>query len=302
MELFRALAVLAEPPSKEAERVAAALELGPIPEATEYTELFVFQLYPYASVYLGAEGMLGGEARDRIGGFWRALSLKPPVEPDHVALMLAFYARLCELATGESERVLDANWERARKAFLWEHLLSWLPVYLVKLDELAALKRNDLAAPFYRRWSEVLMKALLAEARATAWPASLPLHLRAAPSLVDPRRGEVGEFMQSLLAPVRSGMILTRADLSRAARRLGLGMRLGERAFILRALFGQDASGMLEWLAEEASPWVERHQAHASSLGEVARAWEGQARSAVGLLLELKREAGEIFAAASHSV
>ena len=292
MELFRALAVLVEPPSTEALRVAEALELGPLPTADEYTELFVFQLYPYASVYLGAEGMLGGEARDRISGFWRALSPEtPPAEADHLALMLAFYARLCELATAEGEGATSANWEQARKAFLWEHLLSWLPVYLVKL--------NDLAAPFYRRWSDVLLKALLAEAEATGQPASLPLHLRAAPPLADPRRVEVREFMQSLLAPARSGMILTRADLSRAARHLGLGTRLGERAFILRALFGQNAGAMLGWLAEESGLWVERHQLRAAALGEVAQAWEARARASLGLLLELKSDAGEIFAGAS---
>lgn len=295
MELFRALAVLVEPPGEEVARVAAALEFGLVPEADVYTELFVFQLYPYASVYLGAEGMLGGEARDRVSGFWRALSMvQPPAEVDHLALMLALYARLCELASGESEKASGGVWERARKAFLWEHLLSWLPVYLGKVA--------DLASPFYRRWSEVLLQALLAEAAAAGVPAMLPLHLRAAPSLVDPRRGEVGEFMQSLLAPVRSGMILTRADLSRAARHLGLGMRLGERAFILRALFNQNASGMLEWLASEAGLWAERHQSFGDSLGAVARAWEAKARAAAVLLWELKREAGEtLTAAASES-
>src|ERR1044072_3466050 len=81
MELFRALAVLAEPPVAEAARVAEALELGAVPEAAEYTEVFIFQLYPYASVYLGEEGMLGGEARDRVGGFWRVSGGRPPAEP-----------------------------------------------------------------------------------------------------------------------------------------------------------------------------------------------------------------------------
>src|SRR5918911_4254765 len=131
MELFRALAVLAEPPTVKAARVAEALELGELPTADEYTELFVFQLYPYASVYLGSEGMIGGEARDRVAGFWRALGQMPPAEPDHLSVMLALYARLCELEEEESGG--RANWHRARRAFLWEHLLSWLPVYLTKL-------------------------------------------------------------------------------------------------------------------------------------------------------------------------
>nr|MDQ3803645.1 molecular chaperone TorD family protein [Acidobacteriota bacterium] len=157
MEIFRALGVLAEPPDHAgAARVAAALGLGGLPAAAEHTELFVFQLYPYASVYLGAEGMVGGEARDRVGGFWRALGQEPPAEADHLSVMLAAYARLA--AMEEGDRGAGASWRGARRAFLWEHLLSWLPAYLDKLAEIAP--------PFYRRWGELLTEALVSEARA----------------------------------------------------------------------------------------------------------------------------------------
>lgn len=56
------------------------LAVGP-PAVDEHTDVLVFQAYPYASIYLGAEGMLGGKARDRIAGFWRALGGEPPAEP-----------------------------------------------------------------------------------------------------------------------------------------------------------------------------------------------------------------------------
>src|SRR3982750_3530411 len=138
MELFRALAIFAEPPTVKAARVAEALGLGELPTADEYTEAFIFQLYPYASVYLGAEGMIGGEARDRVAGFWRALGQTPPAEPDHLSLMLALYARLVELETEERDGARRESWRGARKAFLWEHLLSWLPVYLHKFTGTAS--------------------------------------------------------------------------------------------------------------------------------------------------------------------
>jgi TorA maturation chaperone TorD len=287
MELFCALAVLAEPPVAEVAHLADALELGPVPDAAEYTEVFVFQLYPYASVYLGAEGMMGGEARDRIGGFWRALGETPPVEPDHLAVMLALYARLCEMEEGEGNEARRAGWHRARKAFLWEHLLSWLPVYLSKLEMVTA-------SPFYRRWGEILFEALLSEAKAVGSQSQLSIHLRDALTLIDPRRDEVGEFLQSLLTPVRSGMILVRSDLSGAAHRLGLGLRLGERKFILKALFSQDASGVLDWLAEEASRSVERHRLYRAALGAVAEVWEERAQTSANLLRELKWTAKEV--------
>jgi Nitrate reductase delta subunit len=291
MELFRALAVLAEPPVAEGARVAEALGLGPMPDAAAYTELFVFELYPYASVYVGPEGMLGGEARSRVGDFWRALGEVPPAEPDHLAVMLAFYARLVELEEDESDAVRRRSWRAARKAFLWEHLLSWLPVYLTKLAEVAE--------PFYRGWGELLAQALRAEAEAVGRQERLPLHLRQAPGLIDPRgASEVAEFLQSLLCPARSGMILLRSDLARAARELGLGLRLGERKFILRALMGQDGGGLLGWLAREADGWVERHRLYRETLGGVALAWEERAAATAHLLRELEpvtKEAAPVF-------
>ena len=69
MELFRSLGSLIEPPSEETSRLARLLDLDPLPEAGEHTDLFLFQLYPFASVYLDGQGKMGGEARDRIAGF-----------------------------------------------------------------------------------------------------------------------------------------------------------------------------------------------------------------------------------------
>jgi TorA maturation chaperone TorD len=286
MELFRALAVLAETPVSEAAHLADALELGPVPGAAEYTEVFVFELYPYASVYLGAEGMLGGEARDRVAGFWRALGQAPPAEPDHLSVMLALYARLVEMEESESDGARRRGLRGARKAFLWEHLLSWLPVYLAKLERVAP--------PFYRKWGEILAQALVEEAETLGEQAMLPAHLRGAPGPVDPRRGEVGEFLQSLLTPARSGMILVRSDLSRAARRLGLGLRLGERKFILKSLLSQDGASVLDWLAEEADGWVEHHRLYREALGGIAEVWEEKAVATANLLRELRLAAKEV--------
>jgi TorA maturation chaperone TorD len=288
MELFRALAVLAEAPTEETARVADVLELGAPPSADEYTELFVFQLYPYASVYLGAEGMMGGEARDRVAGFWRALGEVPPAEADHQSVMLALYARLVELEEGESDAGRRAGWHGARRAFLWEHLASWLPVYLTKL--------TDLAPPFYQKWGAVLMNALLQEAQTVGEQQALSLHLRREQRLVDPRGCDSAEeFWQSVLTPARCGGILTRADLVRAGRRLKLGLRMGERKFILKTLFAQDAREMFDWLIGETSLWEKRHRSFEGALGAVAKAWAEKSKAAGALLAELKEEAAKVI-------
>lgn len=290
MELFRALAALVESPRAESARVAEALGLGPPPGADEYTQIFVFQLYPYASVYLGAEGMLGGEARDRVAGFWRALGHAPPAEADHLSVMLALYARLCELEAAEHDG--DArrreSWGAARKAFLWEHLLSWLPAYLDKLSEIAP--------DFYRGWSGLLSAALGAEAGATGRQAELSSHLRDAPALADPRVEGFEKFLESLLAPVRCGLILTRSDLAHAARDLGLGARAGERRFALRSLFEQEPGGVLGWLSGEARARSVRHAGLREAYGEAGAWWERRCLDAAALFDQLRESAGEIGA------
>ena len=59
---------------------------------------------PYASVYLGPDGALGGEGADRAAGFWRASGLTPPAEPDHLTALLALYASLGEAAARRRPR------------------------------------------------------------------------------------------------------------------------------------------------------------------------------------------------------
>ncbi|MEE8115736.1 MAG: molecular chaperone TorD family protein [Gemmatimonadales bacterium] len=282
MELFRALAVLAEPPRAETTRLADLLELGRAPTPHEYTELFLFQLYPYASVYLGPEGMLGGEARDRVAGFWRALGEVPPTEPDHLAVLLALYARLADAERGEPDPTRRSACRRARAALLWEHLLSWLPVYLSKLIEIAP--------PPYASWGRLLDGTLAAEAKSIPPPARLPLQLREAPALSNPRIDDLDTYLSELLAPVRSGVIVTRADLARAARALALGLRTGERRFVLQSLVNQDARGMIDWLGREVTAWGERHAAWEDYLGGISRFWAQRAQHTADTLQTLCRE------------
>lgn len=265
MELFRALAACCEAP---APAVAAALELPP-PTAGEHTEVFGFQLYPYASVYAGAEGLLGGEARDRVAGFWRALGAMVPAEPDHLAALLGLHAALGD---GAGERA-----RHARHALLWEHLLSWLPAWLARLDELAP--------PSYAGWGSLLRDALVAEAHELGPPAVRPLHLRLAP----PPDG-----VDALLVPVQSGVVITRADLARAARQLGLGMRHGERRFILDALLAQDPAAVLDWLAREADRQAAVLRAAPVSWRPAVEHWASRAESTAGTLGRLASHAREV--------
>ncbi len=284
MELLRALAALCEPPGPETDRLASLLELGETPRPEEHADLFTFQLYPYASVWLGPEGMLGGEARARIADFWRALGTDPPEEPDHLATLLSSLATLQELGSAAGPGPARDRLRHTRRALLFEHLLSWLPPWLARVEELGT--------PAYRRWARLLREALAAQAQELGPPPETePLHLRAAPPLPDPRTEGGEALLAGLLAPARSGLFLLRHDLTRAARELELGRRVGERRFELEALLGQHPAATLSWLAEEAETWARRHLEVGPATGASARAWSERATTSATLLAELVAEA-----------
>ena len=277
MELVRTLGVLCEAPAPEHETIASALGI-PVPDREEWTRVFVLELPPYASIYLDAEGMIGGEARERVAGFWRALALAPPAEPDHLASLLGLYTALAEAERDEPDPARRALWREARTALLWEHLASWLPLYL---DALEALAGNGYAA-----WAGLLQDALAGEATRLSPPAGLPAQLRAAPALIVGGETGIDELVGALLVPVRTGLVLAPADLGRAAHELWLGSRLGERRTVLRSLLAQEPARTLGWLAAEA----QRRAVHPAPFwfdGEISRFWTERAKAAAALLSEL---------------
>lgn len=290
-ELFRALGSLCESPTPAAPKLGTALALSGRPTDHDHTDVFLFQLYPYASVYLGPEGMLGGEARDRVAGFWRALGFRPPAEPDHLATLLALYARLIEWELEEPDEARRALRGQARKALLWEHLLSWVPVF--------ASKVRGLAGRFYAEWADLLLDALTDEAGTVGKQETLPLHLRDALELPPPSE-EPSSFLSGLLVPVRSGMVLTRADLARAGRDLGLGLRIGERRFVLESFVAQNADATLAWLTEEAYRSAERHLSFANNLKVISLFWSRRAETAAAMLSEGLSSGGEEVAEAAR--
>jgi hypothetical protein len=277
-ELLRALAAVADSPAGAAS-ACPALGLAD-PGAAGHTDAFVLNCPPYAAVYLGDAGGLGGEGADRVAGFWRAIGLTPPAEPDHLAALLSLYASLGESAQQASRPAIAVALIRIRHALFHEHLWPWLPAYL---DAVA-----DLGIPALTAWAGLTMRAVQAERMAlaahTAGRAAspLPLALRSAPPPAA-AGSELSDLLATLTTPVRSGFILTRRQLAGGAEAAGAGYRIGERRFTLRAMLDQAPAETLGWLAGEAHRWQRRHAARAP--GDPTHGWWAErARHTVCLL------------------
>jgi hypothetical protein len=223
--------------------------------------------------------MMGGVARDRVAGFWRALSLDTPTEPDHLTVMLALYASLVERETAAGDLVSRRAWRNARKAYLWEHLLTWLPPYLFRMQEIGP--------EFYRRWAALTREVLFAEAETVGAPERQSLHFREAPSLPSVEALALDDIVSWALTPIRGGMIVLRHDLLAAGCRLGLGVRNGERRFVLRELLKENAVEVFGWLTTTAKEWSTRHRQY--SLPLISDWWADRAQATVTALHTLQR-------------
>jgi Nitrate reductase delta subunit len=281
-ELLRALGAIASTPPPLSGPVAASLGL-PQPTAAEHTGVFVLSAPPHAAIYLGAEGKLGGGALDRAAGFWRALGLAPPPDADHLGALLALYAELGDAeAAARSERA-RAQPRRAREALLWEHLWSWAPGYLTAVERLGT--------PSLGPWARLALRALAREAGLAAPSAALPLALRSAPPALrapgagSPRGLGRRELLDALLAPVRSGVVITSADLREAATVAGVGYRLGERRYTLAAMLDQDGAATIGWLRALARRWARWHARQRPVPAPDPRQWwAGRARGTAAVL------------------
>lgn len=303
-ELLRALAHLCEPPGPAHAALADALGLPEPPDAAGHEELFGFQLYPRASVHLGAEGMIGGEAERRIEGFWRAVGREPPAEPDHLASLLGLYVALAEEESelrGEEDRGPGALYgataratlvARSRRALLEEHLAPWVFAFLERV--------RDIGGRFHTAWAELLGRVLEAELEAGGPLDRVPAVLEDFPSLADPRSEGAGPFLGGLLAPAVSGLILTRADLARIASGRELGLRAGERRYALEHLLGQEASAVLLALANEADRQAAAHRTRADRLG-TGTGWSADRSAATGDLLRTLAESADELLVATPS-
>jgi TorA maturation chaperone TorD len=213
--------------------------------AVEYQRLFGFNLLPYESIFVDPTAMLLAPATARVQALYRQARWSFPAyarvaAPDHVGLEL--------LALADMQAKAEAKEEQAKLAYRLqtEHLALWVPAFVLTLRRLTP-------HPFYAVLGELTLDLLL-----STLPSPLPFTISSAdpfPVLPSPpvyddqgqfipleeRQEDTGlrALVKQLLTPCRSGLMLTRADITRISRALDLPTVMGERPYMLETLFQQ---------------------------------------------------------------
>ncbi len=277
--------------------MASLLGLGDVPSREEQLRVVETERFPFASVYLNPSGMAGGEARDRIAGFARALGARARIgenedNADHLARILGLWAWITEWRAKEPDRALQRLLDEARRTLIAEHVLTWTPAYLLAF--------RGCEVRFYEAWSSLLLEAIREGAEGLSPGPALSHGLDNAPSLSDPRRlaGSASAWSLELCAPARTGFVLLRSDLRRMARSLNVPLRSGERAFALAEFIRINPPGALLLLSRHARDWAARFRP--LSFGKFSDWWSARALRSSKLLESLARDARAALSAASE--
>jgi TorA maturation chaperone TorD len=196
----------------------------------EFARLFVLNVYPYESIYTGADVMLNTAETEEVATFYRHAGFNPPsgLYPDHLAAELSFLAWLCEEeAQAYRENSTFANFCRATAAaFLEHHLLPWLPLFTNSL-------RRNLPEPFY--------EALVAETMAFACEDYAYLRENISPEIAPlpseiPAEKTLNWLVRHLITPARCGFFLSKLEIFRLSRELQLPLGMVDRFTALKNL------------------------------------------------------------------
>jgi TorA maturation chaperone TorD len=225
-----------------------------------YARLFLVEAPPYASLYLEAPPVIGGETSLA----WQAFlalrgrpltSLERAASADHAGLYLR--------ALAAAERAQDVP------ALLCE-VLRWLPQFLT------AVQRND-EAGFYGRVATLTVLALQESAKSANPALFLP-----GASPPDPEDDSLRSLARWLATPVWSGWFLTKAHLRQLAAPFGAPLGMSEREHLLEQVFEGSAldertSALLDALLAEQQRWEESLNGWQVALGswkEGVRSWD----------------------------
>ncbi|MCA9838421.1 MAG: molecular chaperone TorD family protein [Trueperaceae bacterium] len=249
------------PPDNDFLNLARELpELEPFLEQNlveQYSWLFEFNVYPYASVFLDQSGMLNGDWAGFVTGVYEALGLELSLSAglaaaDHLSAELEALAVLCERSETQNE-VEKQKAEHGQRVLLLEHLLPWLPSFSFAVSRIHE--------GFYSMLVRLCLDTVLEHATDLIEETPAPtFHFPEAseafsyqqPGDFKKKAGEAREQLQKLITPAHSGLFLSREDITQLGRKLDLPVRFAERPFMLENLVtsAADADLLDELFAE----------------------------------------------------
>lgn len=252
--------------------------------AAQHHRLVALEVFPHASVFLDPEGQMGGDAAEATSEFGRRIGFScRDVSSDHLGALLGAMAHLC---AGEADARRDhvplPALQGHQALLLDSYVASWLPPFVAAVEVL-----RD---PFYGRLAELTGELVRDHGTELEEEGVLSISPVAAGEMKEPSgeetRGKPQEIAGILLSPVRSGVFLSRSEISNWARAADVPRGFGSRRDMLERLWesghrygnqGDVHTGLRGWCEHRVThyrswgewglPWLERVQRTEAWLG-----------------------------------
>lgn len=233
--------------------VAATLPTTPSLDelSAAHHELFGFNLFPYESIFLGDEKLLGTAVSDAVRAGYHQWGYQPTEQAgavDHIAEELGLLSYLCAAemdAFADSRLTIAQRMQSAQRQFLEEHLLRWLVPFIV------AVQRHDDA--FFAEVATMTLalvaehyQALKSDSKSDGGNPQndvgastvnlLDLQLPPAPTLVADPKTSLHDIAAFLTTPAYSGLYLSRYIINQLGRQQRLPRGFGSREQMLTNL------------------------------------------------------------------
>jgi TorA maturation chaperone TorD len=283
--------------------------LEPDEMAAAYQRLFGFNVFPFESIFLGMENLLGGPVTDGVAASYRRMGFHPnqaDLSGDHVGVELALLSFLCgaEADALEDNQPDEARrMERLQQNFLDEHLLCWLPALAQSIRQQVDdrfLPRNEPGSQFFIAVAELTLAVVLShrdELTGAGFASEIRFELPASPRLLDNDQTRLADIAKFLITPAFSGIYLSRDDIGRLAQRGGLPRGFGDRQTmlvnVLRSAAKYDQlTDLLDSLKLVVKEWREMYAsspvADHAFMRPIAKAWLEKLGRTAALLGELE--------------
>lgn len=221
--------------------------LSPIPElagslphpfdadetAVVHHHLFQLNLFPYESIFLATDGLLGGPVTNRVQTQYEQSGFDvdtSAISADHFGYELGFLSFLC----GAEADAWEDRWaetavliQQRQQTFLQQHLLTWLAPFV------PAVRAQQ--HPFFTALADLTL-AFVADHAAIFGALTSDLTLPEMPDLLDNDKTGLKEIAAFLLTPSYSGVFFSRDQISGIARQQQLPHGFGNRTQMMTNL------------------------------------------------------------------
>ncbi|WP_420631993.1 TorD/DmsD family molecular chaperone [Candidatus Leptofilum sp.] len=263
--------------------------------AASHHELFQFNIFAYESFFLGEDGLVGGDKTAVVNQHFFQLGYQtagPDNQADELGQELACLAFLVgqEASAWESDNKPRAQeWQTRQRFFLETHLLRWVPICLLAVE--------NQADPFFAELAKLTLDLLLTHVselvKTTVSPP--PSFLPPTQNILANEKTGFKEIARHLLLPAFSGIYLSRDNIGQLGRQFDLPRGFGSREMmllnLLRTAVQYDAlPSLLAALQEIAREWQTSYQQIIENYPKAAlfiQPWQAVAAATEQMMIEL---------------